>query len=474
MKKIFILFNVFNIAIFAQVLLPFFIINSAFSQYKGNVNKAESYLNKSELKTDIGEKRSLLIDAKGEIDLAMTIEKNNIKARSWYVQANIYSAIARQFLDIDPDAIEKATESYKSIGDKIKTNDVTLIQNANVGLQNLSSHFVNQAIFALQGSGEPNYEVAYEEFVNSLKIYPQDTLGLLYGGYVAEQLYKYDVALDFYAQLIKMDILSKKNTNTIYQNSINILFNHCNLFDECNSFEKSIKLISEGKNIFPENNYYPSIEINIAMRLNKVDDARNKIDNQLKADPTNASLHFNRAVLYYNLGLALGENQEFSDKEKLDTLDVVYEISINAYQKSLEFDENNEKAIIYMIDAYKAYAKPYYDQERNLDFIALKGKYQSESNRLKKEGNDRLSGALVYAKAYMNLKGDEISDEDIGSIYPVFSIIEDYESLISIIKISINRDKTNIEHLEVLRNAYIKIKDYVNAEKIYQLILELE
>jgi len=474
MKKIFILINVFNIAILAQVFLPFFIVNNVYSQYKGNVNKAEAYLNKSELKTDIGEKRSLLIDAKGEIDLAMTIEKNNIKARSWYIQGNVYSAIAKQFLDIDPNAIEKASESFKSIGNKIKTNDITLIRNANVGLQNLSSHFVNQAILALQGSGEPNYEVAYEEFVNSLKIYPKDTLGLLYGGYVAEQLNKYDVALGFYSQLIEMNILTKKNTNTIYQNSINILFNHCDLFDECNSFVKSMKLITEGKNIFPENNYYPSIEINIAMRLNKVDDARKKIDDQLKADPTNASLHFNRAVLYYNLGLALGENQEFTNKEKLDTLDIVYKISIQAYQKSLEFDENNEKAIIYMIDAYKAYAKPYYDQERNLDFIALKGKYQSESNRLKKEGNDRLSGAVVYAKAYMNLKGDEISNDDIGSIYPVFSIIEDYKSLISILKISINRDKTNIEHLEVLRNAYIKIKDYLNAEKIYQLILELE
>ena len=474
MKKIFILINVFNIAILAQVFLPFFIINNVYSQYKGNVNKAEVYLNKSELKTDIGEKRSLLIDAKGEIDLAMTIEKNNIKARSWYVQGNVYSAIAKQFLDIDPNAIEKATESFKSIGAKIKTNDITLIQNANVGLQNLSSHFVNQAIVALQGSGEPNYEVAYEEFINSLKIYPKDTLGLLYGGYVAEQLNKFDVALGFYSQLIEMNILTKKNTNTIYQNSINILFNHCDLFDECDSFVKSIKLITEGKNMFPENNYYPSIEINIAMRLNKVDDARKKIDDQLKEDPTNASLHFNRAVLYYNLGLALGENKKFSDKEKLDTLDIVYKISIEAYQKSLEFDENNEKAIIYMIDAYKAYAKPYYDQERNLDFIALKGKYQSESNRLKKEGNDRLSGAVIYAKAYMNLKGNEISDDDIGSIYPVFSIIEDYESLISILKISISRDKTNIEHLEVLRNAYIKIKDYVNAEKIYQLILEQE
>jgi len=474
MKKIFILINVFNIAILAQVFLPFFIVNNVYSQYKGNVNKAEAYLNKSELKTDIGEKRSLLIDAKGEIDLAMTIEKNNIKARSWYVQGNVYSAIAKQFLDIDPNAIEKATESFKSIGDKIKTNDITLIQNANVGLQNLSSHFVNQAIVALQGSGEPNYEVAYEEFINSLKIYPKDTLGLLYGGYVAEQLNKFDVALGFYSQLIEMNILTKKNTNTIYQNSINILFNHCDLFDECDSFVKSMNLITEGKNIFPENNYYPSIEINIAMRLNKVDDARKKIDDQLKADPTNASLHFNRAVLYYNLGLALGENQEFSEKEKLDTLDIVYKISIEAYQKSLEFNENNETAIIYMIDAYKAYAKPYYDQERNLDFIALKGKYQSESDRLKKEGNDRLSGAIIYAKAYMNLKQNEISNDDIGSIYPVFSIIEDYESLISILKISISRDKTNIEHLEVLRNAYIKIKDYVNAEKIYQLILELE
>jgi len=475
MNKIFNIIFVFNLAILAQVLIPFLVINDAYSQYKGSVNKAETYLNKSELKADIGEKRSLLIDAKGEIDLAMTIQKNNIKARSWYIQGNIYSAIARQFLDIDPNAIEKATESFKSIGDKIKTNDITLIQNSNVALKNLSSHFINQAIFSLQGSGEPNYEIAYKEFINSLKIYPKDTLGLLYGGYVAEQINKYDVALDFYSQLIEMNILTQKNLNTIYQNSINILFNHCELFDECDSFEKSIKLITEAKNIFPKNNYYPSIEINIAMKLNKVDDARKKIDDQLKADSTNASLHFNRAVLYYNLGIALSKNQEFKDKEKLDTLDIVYKISIKAYHKSLEFDENSEKAILYMLDAYKAYAKPYYDKERNLDFISLGSKkYLSESNKLLKEANNRLSDAIVYAKAYMNLKGDEISDEDIETIYPIFFQVKNYENLISLLKISIKRDKANIEHLEVLRGAYIKIKDYENAEKIYQLILKLQ
>ena len=105
------------------LIIPFLFINNLYSQYKGSVNKAESNLNKAKLKIVIGEKRALIIDAKGEIDLAMTIEKNNSKARSWYVKGNIYSEIAQEFLDIDPEAIEKATESYQAIGSSIKTNE---------------------------------------------------------------------------------------------------------------------------------------------------------------------------------------------------------------------------------------------------------------------------------------------------------------------------------------------------------------
>ena len=139
-----------------------------------------------------------------------------------------------------------------------------------------------------------------------------------------------------------------------------------------------------------------------------------------------------------------------------------------------EIEQNNERAILYMIDAYKALAKPYFDMERNLDFLALKGKYKSESDRLKNEGNSRLSDALIYAKGYKNMKGHDISENDINSLYPIFSIAEDYESLISILSISIKRDSSNMEYLEVLRNAYIKVKDYENAENIYQIILKNE
>ena len=74
----------------------------------------------------------------------------------------------------------------------------------------------------------------------------------------------------------------------------------------------------------------------------------------------------------------------------------------------------------------------------------------------------------------MNIKGEEISNEDIATIYPIFSILEDYENLIKVLSISVDRDNKNAEYLEVLRNAYIKIKDYENAENIYQIILNLQ
>jgi Tfp pilus assembly protein PilF len=455
------------------ILFCFSIIN-AFSQYKGSINKARSYLTKLELTTDQSEINNFLKDAKGEVDAAIQIEKNVEKVDTWLTRGDVYAEIAKKFPELDEDAIDKALESYDKIGFEIETKNISAIENAGIGKQNLSTFFINQAIISLQGSNAPDYEQAYISFSNSLKINPNDTLGLLYGGFVAEQLSKFTEALDFYDKLMKMKVLNNKNTNTIYQNSVNIYYSNCEEFEECESFGNSIRLINEAKELFPENNYYPSVEINIAMRLNKVEEARGKIDNQLSMDPENANLHFNRAVLYYNLGLALTESNQFNESQKLDTLDKVFKTAIESYKSTLQYDPSNERALLYMLDAYKANAKPYYDLERNLDFLALKNKYQAESDRLKGEGNSRISEGQVYAIDYLNLKGEDISNDDIATIYPIFSIMEDYENLIKVLSISVYRDNTNAEYLEVLRNAYMKIKDYENAENIYQMILKLQ
>ena len=460
-----------------KLLLLLLLINISFigfSQYKGNPAKARSLLDKSALKSNESEIRELLINAKGEIDAAILLDKQKQKPNTWLIRGDVYAAIAKGYSDIDSEAIEKSIEAYDKIGTEVSTKDFNIIQNMPAGRQNLSSHFVNNAIISLQGTGEPDYETAYDAFSNSLRVNPNDTLGLLYGGYVSEQLQKYGVALSYYDRLMSMNILNDKNTNTIFQNSINILYKNCDLFTEFESYVRTLGLIEKAKVLFQDNNYYPSVEINIAMQLDKVEEARIKIDEQLSMDPENPSLHFNRAVLYYNLGLALSERNDFSEKQKLDTMDIVYKSSIESYKTTLQFDPNNDRAVLYLLDAYKANAKPYYDLERNLDFLALKNKYQSESDRLKNEGNSRISEAKDYAQSYMDMKGEEISNEDIATIYPIFSILEDYDNLIQVLSISISRDNTNIEYLEVLRGAYMKKKDYENAERIYQMILALE
>jgi len=460
-----------------KLLLLLLLINISFisfAQYKGNPGKAKSLLDKSALKSNESEIRGLLINAKGEIDAAILLDKQKQKPNTWLIRGDVYAAIAKGYSDIDSEAIEKSIEAYDKIGTEVPTKDFNIIQNMTAGKQNLSSYFVNNAIMSLQSTGEPNYESAFDAFSSSLRVNPNDTLGLLYGGYVAEQLQKYSDALTYYDKLMSMNILNDKNTNTIFQNSINILYKNCDLFTECESYKRTLGLIEKAKVLFPDNNYYPSVEINIAMKLNKVEEARIKIDEQLSMDPENPSLHFNRAVLYYNLGLALSERSDFSVKEKLDTIDIVYKSSIESYKTTLQFDPNNDRAVLYLLDAYKANAKPYYDLERNLDFLALKNKYQSESDRLKNEGNSRIAEAKDYAQSYMDMKGEDISNEDIATIYPIFSILEDYDNLINVLSISISRDDTNIEYLEVLRGAYMKKKDYENAERIYQMILGLE
>ena len=46
-----------------------------------------------------------------------------------------------------------------------------------------------------------------------------------------------------------------------------------------------------------------------------------------------------------------------------------------------------------------------------------------------------LWAGFEFYKDYMDMKGDLISNEDIATIYPIFSILEDYDKLIDILSI---------------------------------------
>ena len=71
--------------IFLPLLLVLFSFNS-YSQFKGNPGKAKSSLDKAALKTELNEKRDLIIIAKGEIDAAMNIQLLILCQRNMLVQ----------------------------------------------------------------------------------------------------------------------------------------------------------------------------------------------------------------------------------------------------------------------------------------------------------------------------------------------------------------------------------------------------
>ena len=467
-----------------KIILPLLLVLLSFntySQYKGNPGKAKSSLEKSKLKSNEDEIKELLIIAKGEIDLAVQIEKQKNKANTWLIRGDVYTEIIKRgFLDLDSESLSKAIEAYDKIGSDVQTKDAMIIQNTVVGKQNLYVHYVNEAINFQQGGDEPNYEESFKSWQSALLVNPNDTLSMLYSAFAAEGIGRYDIALDYYNSLIKFidknkginldsddNILNKRTVNSIYQNAVNILYTKCDQFNECESYSKTQTLINSAKNILPNENFFYNVEINIAVALNNVEEARKKVEERLLADPNNPGLHFNRAVLYYNLGINISENYNMNENQKLDSLDKVYKSSIESFINTLQLDPNNERALLYILDAYKANAKPYYDLERNLDYIALgPKKYQSEAKRLKNEGDTRLNDAVVYAQAFIELKGEEISNDEIGTIYPIFSFLDNYDSLIKILSIAISRDNTNIEYLSALREAYNKTKDYDNAIRI--------
>ena len=134
--------------IFLALILLLFTIDG-FAQFKGNPGKAKSSLDKAALKTDSDEIKELLTLAKGEIDAAIDIEKQRQKANTWLIRGDVYAAIAKGFLDLDSEAIEKAIEAYDKIGTEVTTKDINIIKNTNAGRQNLSVFFVNQAIAAI-------------------------------------------------------------------------------------------------------------------------------------------------------------------------------------------------------------------------------------------------------------------------------------------------------------------------------------
>ncbi|MDW3210607.1 MAG: tetratricopeptide repeat protein [Reichenbachiella sp.] len=350
---------------------------ASFAQ-KGSVTKADAYLAKNEFE-----------NAKAEIDVAITIEKNALKSKTWFVRGKIYQAIATStdeaVSSLDADALDKSVEAYNKVLEMDKeTSPNNLISNTN--LDAMWGNYIN-----IGGTvyGEEKYGEALAAFEKALKVKPTDSVTLLYAGVAAQQSGDNDKTLDYYYQMVDANIANGDVISTLIYLE--------RTYKEDN--EKALDLVRKAKELYPTESKFGQEEISLLLTMDKVDEARTKLEAAIEEDPTNVNLHLNLGVLYDNLGSA---KLEAGEKEVAREN---YNKAKEAYLNAIKVDGDNYVANFNTGVIYVNLAKEYYDEVRDMnlkDYDKYGPAKLAKADKILKEG-------LPYMEKATTIQPDDIA-----------------------------------------------------------------
>lgn len=347
---------------------------------KGSVTKADAYLIKKDFAS-----------AKAEIDVAITIEKNAAKSKTWFVRGKIYQAIAtstdESVKGLDSEALDKAVNAYN----KVMEMDKESSPNHLIATTNLDAMWGNFINVGGTVYGEGDYETALAAFENALKVKPADSVTLLYAGVAAQQGEVTDKTLKYYYQMLENGDASTDVLSTlIYLERV-----------EKKDNEKALEVVRKAKELYPMETKFGQEEISLLLAMEKVEEARTKLETAITAEPDNANLHLNLGVLYDNLGSVKGE------EGKKDEAREAYSKAKESYLKAIEIDPENYVGNFNTGVIYVNLAKEYYDEVRDMDLKSY-DKYGpaklEKANKILKEG-------LPYME-----KATSIQPDDLGGL----------------------------------------------------------
>ncbi|MEO9850345.1 MAG: hypothetical protein ABJH72_18665 [Reichenbachiella sp.] len=352
---------------------------ASFAQ-KGSVTKADAYL----IKKDYA-------NAKAEIDVAITIEKNAVKSKTWFVRGKIYQAIATSTEDavtaLDAEALDKAIIAYN----KVLEMDKETSPNHLIATTNLDGMWGNYINSGGTEYGEGNFESALISFENALKVKPADSVTLLYAGVAAQQAEITDKTLTYYYQMLENEDASTDVLSTlIYLER-----------SEKKNNEKALELVRKAKELYPTETKFGQEEISLLLAMEKVEEAKVKLEVAISEEPDNANLHLNLGVLYDNLGSVKME------EGKKDEARESYSKAKESYLNAVRIDPDNYVGNFNTGVIYVNLAKEYYDEVRDMDLKSY-DKYGpaklAKADKILKEG-------LPYME-----KATSIQPDDIGGL----------------------------------------------------------
>ncbi len=337
-----------------------------FGQYvpKGKVTKAQVALDQGKL--DI---------AKAEIDKAFELNlkgKVTKAAKNWYLKGKIYKAIlldSGEYHKLADNALEIAVESFNKVKEMEKENSSYYVF-AEQELEQIYAVILNAGA---KKYGENDFKGAYEDFMTALKVHPNDTIALLYGGVAAQQADMIDEALHCYKELDKLGKADEDTYKTM------LYLTHSVKKD----YDATLEIAKNAEKKYPDNDIFKQEELSALILLGKDKEAEEKLLATIEKDPNNTSACFQLGYLY--------------DKEKKPELAAKY------YMQAVNADPTNYEA------NFNA-GVVFYNQGGNilkeLANMSLEDYNKNEEDYVKR-ANVYFEKALPYLEKAAELKPDE-------------------------------------------------------------------
>ncbi|WP_266205535.1 tetratricopeptide repeat protein [Pontibacter kalidii] len=343
----------------------------------------------------LNHKNGTLDKALADIEKATEHKKTKDKAKTWFYRGVIYqdmigNPIYGKLTDENTPLV--ILESFdKTV--ELDGQNGEFAKQVPERKQMLYGQVLNQAV---EFHNSQDWANAIEKYELAHKISPEDTTAVLYAAYASTADNKYDQAIGFYDELLKMG----HKTEDVYKAKIQL-----QQATEA-SDDAILATLAEGLKEHPNSVYMMQEELKYYLKNDRADEAMAKLDKAIEADPKNASLYAVKGNLL----------------ERKKDLDGAREV----YKKAIEADPNN-------FDAYYNLGVLEYNRGAEINNKAAKmdyATYQKKGKALEAEAKKYYQAAMPYfEKAHQIQPEDKATMQNLINVYTRLGRKADAEKL---------------------------------------------
>ncbi|HNF48421.1 MAG TPA: tetratricopeptide repeat protein [Chitinophagales bacterium] len=311
---------------------------------KGKVNSAEISLSEGKV-----------LDAKKDIDAALTDAETQNSVKAWRVKGDVYKDIyeTKLYYPQNPNCLFDAKDAYiKALG--LETNPKKQ-KDYSTPLSALEGYLFNEGLSRYK---QNNNEDAFRHFstaysINELLLSKGlqksiDTSALFAAAVSGASAKKYTEVTPMLEKLVSMNY----NEPSVYESLAQI-------YEETKNTEALAEVVKKGLDKFPDNKNLKVLELNQALSSNDLSAQIQKFEDAVKKEPKNTSYMFNLAVIYDKAGQVDKAKATYEQIIAADTKfgDAYYNLGIMTFNEGIELNKKMNALDDKEVDKYNALKK---------------------------------------------------------------------------------------------------------------------